>query len=174
MGGQDAAPSPVQSCPPLAQISHGKYYAVSSSPSASPCPKQYQHAISSQHTHAVHPAQKTWRRPLMVRQPYSVAVRAPRRSGYIPLLLRRRGLGGRGGAFLNGKEGRVGFRKNEVELPLERETEGFEKNPLERVSVPYKGNRRGRKDYCQGGIRKNGTSRLALGRGVASCPPMIF
>ena len=109
--------------------------AVSNSPSATPCP------CGSSRT-------KNWRRPLMVRQPYSVAVRSPSRSGYIPLLLRRRGLGGRGGPSLkgkgglvgfrktlNGKEGRVGFRKNEVELPLER------------VFVPYKGNRRGRKDY---------------------------
>ena len=38
----------------------------------------------------------------------------------------------------------------EVELPLERETEGFEKSPsltVRKVSVPCEGNRRGLKDY---------------------------
>ena len=45
----------------------------------------------------------------------------------------------RGGAFLKGKEGRVGFRKSSTKggyiLPISR-----------RVSVPCEGNRRGRKD----------------------------
>ena len=83
------------------------------------------------------PSRKTWRRPLMVRQPYSVAV--PSTGGRLhPRFLRflspRRGtegvvktieerLGekvelslqerrrGRKNSFFNGKEGRVGFRK---------------------------------------------------------------
>ena len=40
----------------------------------------------------------------------------------------------RGGAFLNGKEGRVGFRKKPFLM-------------VKKVSVPCKGNRKGRKDY---------------------------
>ena len=45
----------------------------------------------------------------------------------------------RGGAFLNGKEGRVGFRKNSTVGRL---------HPLvSEVSVPNKGNRKGRKDF---------------------------
>ena len=45
----------------------------------------------------------------------------------------------RGGAFLNGKEGRVGFRTNSTSRAV----------PLffPEVSVPYKGNRSGRKDH---------------------------
>ena len=55
------------------------------------------------------PSRKIWRRPLMVRQPYSAAV--PSTGGrFTSFLLRRK-------AWL------------EVELPLERETEGFEKIP---------------------------------------------
>ena len=127
MGGQDAAPSQCNPAP-LAQTSDGKYYAVSSSPSAAPCPKQSHQAAHQQpHTHAVHPAQKTWRRPLMVRQPYSVAVRAPRRSGYIPLLLRRRGLGGRGGAPFGKGDG--GIRKKPP-LRLREDWWVFESLPL--------------------------------------------
>ena len=120
---------PVQSWPPLGEDLSWQISCSLKQPISVPMSK----AISACHQH-LHvqggpiPHEKNWRRPLMVRQPYSVAVRAPSRSGYIPLLLRRRGLGGRGGAFLNGKEGRVGFRKNVVELPLERETEGFEKS----------------------------------------------
>ena len=127
MGGQDATPSQCNLANPLAQTSHGKYHAVLSSPSASPCPKQYQHAISSSVPMRSHPAQKTWRRPLMVRQPYSVAVRAPRRSGYIPLLLRRRGLGGRGGAPFGKGDG--GIRKK-PSLRLREDWWVFEKPSL--------------------------------------------
>ena len=50
-------------------------------------------------------------RALMPRQPYSAAVKSDRRSGYIPCPLRGKGLGKSGGAFFNGKEGRVDFRK---------------------------------------------------------------
>ena len=79
----------------------------------------------------------------------------------------------RGGAFLNGKEGRVGFRTDSTvgrlhplpfwkgrglgsglrTLPLGRDRWGKYStvgrlHPLvPEVSVPYKGNRRGRKDY---------------------------
>ena len=95
---------------------------------------------------------RCWRRPLMVRQPYSVAVWAPFLSptrgtegvvktieravgtSLVPwgerlckwaqwksafilpsaanLLHEKKGLGKSGGAFFNGKEGRVDFRKN--------------------------------------------------------------
>ena len=48
----------------------------------------------------------------MPRQPQSEAVKSDRRSGYIPCPLRGKGLGKSGGAFFNGKEGRVDFRKN--------------------------------------------------------------
>ena len=49
-------------------------------------------------------------RALMPHQPYSVAV--PSTGGrFSPSLLRREGWGEKGGAFLKGKEGRVGFRK---------------------------------------------------------------
>ena len=50
----------------LAQTSDGKYHAVSSSPTASPCPKQSQTAQQQPHVHAVPSRTKTWRRPLMV------------------------------------------------------------------------------------------------------------
>ena len=68
------------------------------------------------------PSRTIWRRPLMVRQPYSVAV--PSTGGRLhPPLPEEEGLGekvelslqerrrGRKNSFLNGKEGRVGFRK---------------------------------------------------------------
>ena len=99
----------------LAQTSDGKYHAVSSSPSAAPCPC------------GPIPHKKNWRRPLMVRQPYSVAVRAPSRSGYIPLLLRRRGLGGRGGAPFGKGDG--GIRKKPP-LRLREDWWVFESLPL--------------------------------------------
>ena len=60
---------------------------------------------------------RCWRRPLMVRQPYSEAVWAP---------------------FLSPTRGTEGVVKT-----IERS--GFLFSP--EVSVPYKGNRRGRKDY---------------------------
>ena len=53
----------------------------------------------------------------------------------------------RGGAFLKGKEGRVGFRKNSLWLKGDG---GIRKPPsltVRKVSVPCKGNRRGRKDF---------------------------
>ena len=61
----------------------------------------------------------------------------------------------RGGAFLNGKEGRVGFRTNSTEYggyipnPYGRDLGlGYRgKDPPAGVSVPYKGNRSGRKDH---------------------------
>ena len=57
------------------------------------------------------PSRIIWRRPLMVRQPYSVAVPSTGGGGgYILSFLRKERLGEKGGAFLNGKEGRVGFR----------------------------------------------------------------
>ena len=72
-------------------------------------------------TRRSHPAQP-WRRPLMVRQPYSAAVLST--GGRLhPSRLRREGLvrmwsslwlkgdGGIRKTFFNGKEGRVGFRK---------------------------------------------------------------
>ena len=55
------------------------------------------------------PSRTIWRRPLMIRQPYSVAVLSTE-GGYILSSLREERLGEKGGAFLNGKEGRVGFR----------------------------------------------------------------
>ena len=55
------------------------------------------------------PSRIRWRRPLMVRQPYSVAVLST---------------GGRFTSFLLRRKAWL-----EVELPLERETEGFEKIP---------------------------------------------
>ena len=83
------------------------------------------------------PQLRCWRRPLMVRQPDSEAVWAPSRAvGTSPvpwgerlckwaqwkfafilpsaanLLHEKKGLGESGGAFFNGKEGRVDFRKN--------------------------------------------------------------
>ena len=57
----------------------------------------------------------------MPRQPYSVAVKSDRRSGYIPCPLRGKGLGKSGGAFLKGKEGRVDFRK----IALIKKKDGF-------------------------------------------------
>ena len=56
------------------------------------------------------PSRKIWRRPLMVRQPYSVAV--PSTGGrFILSSLREERLGEKGGAFFNGKEGWDDFRK---------------------------------------------------------------
>ena len=69
------------------------------------------------------PSRKTWRRPLMVRQPYSVAVlstggrlhpRLPEEEGLgekveLSLQERRRG---RKDSFFNGKEGRDDFRNS--------------------------------------------------------------
>ena len=59
----------------------------------------------------------------------------------------------RGGAFFNGKEGRDDFR-TKAQAPLADQTSGRAiASPatslalMLRVSVPYKGNRRGRKDY---------------------------
>ena len=57
------------------------------------------------------PSRITWRRPLMVRQPYSVAVPSTE-GGYILSFLRKERLGEKSGAFLKGKERRVGFRNN--------------------------------------------------------------
>ena len=67
----------------------------------------------------------------MPRQPYSIAVQSDRRSGYIPCPLRGKGLGsglrspssqegnrGVENALINGKEGRVGFRKCKKEKSL--------------------------------------------------------
>ena len=58
--------------------------------------------VSRKHCIKAVPSRKTWRRPLMVRQPYSVAVPSTEYGGFLFFL---------------------------------------------EVSVPYKGNRRGRKDY---------------------------
>ena len=55
------------------------------------------------------PARITWRRPLMPRRPYSVAVLSTRGRLH-PRFLREERLGEKGGTFLKGKEGRVGFR----------------------------------------------------------------
>ena len=52
-------------------------------------------------------------RPLMVRQPYSVAVLSTEQGGYILSFLKKERLGEKGGAFFNGKEGRDDFRKKE-------------------------------------------------------------
>ena len=59
----------------------------------------------------------------------------------------------RGGAFFNGKEGRDDFR-TKAQAPLADQNSGRAIAPpatslalMLRVSVPYKGNRRGRKDY---------------------------
>ena len=65
------------------------------------------------------PAKTPLARALMPRQPYSTAVKSDGRSGYIPCPLRGKGLGKSGGAFLNGKEGRVGFRKNNLNIIIE-------------------------------------------------------
>ena len=53
MGGQDAAPSQCNPAHPLAQTSDGKYHAVSSSPTAAPCPRRSQTAHQQPHIHAV-------------------------------------------------------------------------------------------------------------------------
>ena len=60
----------------------------------------------------------------------------------------------RGGAFFNGKEGRDDFRKTApsravTSLALLERARAWEwvKDPPAGVSVPYKGNRKGRKDY---------------------------
>ena len=85
----------------------------------------------------------------MPRQPYSVAVPSTGgrfSSSSLRFLSPRTGgteggvktieerLGKKGGAFLKGKEGRVGFRK----MPFLM---------VKKVSVPCKGNRKGLKDY---------------------------
>ena len=57
------------------------------------------------------PQLRCWRRPLMVRQPYSVAVQSDEKERF-PLFPWGEKTEMRGGAFFNGKEGRVDFRKN--------------------------------------------------------------
>ena len=63
----------------------------------------YNHAVPSRTTSLA--------RALMPRQPYSVAVKSDEEERF-PLLPWGEKTEKRGGAFLNGKEGRVGFRKN--------------------------------------------------------------
>ena len=67
------------------------------------------HYVYFLYPHAV-PSRTIWRRPLMVRQPYSEAV--PSSGGRLHPLssLREERLGEKGGAFFNGKEGRDDFR----------------------------------------------------------------
>ena len=65
----------------------------------------------------------------MPRQPYSVAVKSDRRSGYIPCPLRGQGLGESGGALFKGKEGRGDFRKTSFERrPVQSDTAMRNKN----------------------------------------------
>ena len=61
------------------------------------------------HRNKAVPSRKIWRRPLMVRQPYSVAVLST--GGRFPSSSLREKTEMRGGAFFNGKEGRDDFRK---------------------------------------------------------------
>ena len=95
-------------------------------------------------TRRSHPAQP-WRRPLMVRQPYSAAVLST--GGRLhPSRLRREGLvrmwsslwlkgdGGIRKTFFNGKEGRVGFRKNSFWLKGGR---GFRKRIPSNHPITY-------------------------------------
>ena len=88
------------------------------------------HKISLKNRHKKHgikavPSRTIWRRSLMVRQPYSVAV--PSTGGRLhPRFLRKRGLGRRWSSpcrrdgevektpFFNGKEGRDDFRKKNI------------------------------------------------------------
>ena len=76
------------------------------------------------------PSRKIRRRPLMVRQPYSVAV--PSTGGRLhPRFLRKRGLG----------------RKWSSPCRRDGEVEKITFLMVKKVSVPCKGNRKGLKDY---------------------------
>ena len=146
MGGQDAAPSQCNPAHPLAQTSDGKYHAVSSSPTAAPCPKQSHQAAHQQpHVHAVPSRTKTWRRPLMANIMRSQAVQQQLRvQGGLKQPISSQHTHAVPSRTKNWRRPLMVRQPYSVAVRAPRRS-GFLFFP--EVSVPYKGNRRGRKDY---------------------------